>query len=95
MTAKCPRCGRYLERTPSGYLCCPAGHGKLLTEPPAETDGEDAESPPPWDWPEQARRVAKQHARRDNWSGRRWRCECGACTLARLDGFFPRKRVER
>ena len=25
-------CGHYLERTPSGFLACPRGHGKLRTE---------------------------------------------------------------
>jgi hypothetical protein len=96
VTAKCPRCGRYLERTPSDYLCCPAGHGKLLTAPPEHCGAADDDEPvPAWDWPEHARRVAKRHARRDNWLGRRWRCECGACTRARLDGFIPRERIER
>ena len=28
----CVTCGQPLVRTPSGYLACPRGHGKLLTE---------------------------------------------------------------
>ena len=28
----CGECGRPLERTPSGFLACPNGHGKLVTE---------------------------------------------------------------
>jgi hypothetical protein len=113
LTAKCQRCGEYLERTPSGYQTCPRGCGKLVepircpihgvtdspvcrlfAEPDAESDAV-GESLPPWGWPEQARRIAKRHARRDIWEGRRWRCECGACTRARLDGFIPRERVDR
>ena len=30
--SKCCECGENLVETPSGYLCCPQGHGKLLTE---------------------------------------------------------------
>ncbi|MFL5329161.1 MAG: hypothetical protein ACJ8C4_09600 [Gemmataceae bacterium] len=26
---RCPECGDYLAITPSGYLCCPRGHGRL------------------------------------------------------------------
>src|SRR5271168_3803571 len=90
-------CREYLERTPSGYLACPRGHGKLLTEPPAAEpeDLEDDEPAPPLSWPQEARRIARRHARRDNWHGRRWHCRCGACSRARLDGFIPRERVER
>ena len=89
LTEKCRHCAEYLEHTPSGFLACPRGHGKLLTDTPAN----DA---PAWpDWPEYARRIAKRHARRDNWLGTRWRCRCGACNRARLDGFIPRERVER
>ncbi len=25
----CAECGEPMEHTPSGYLCCPNGHGKL------------------------------------------------------------------
>jgi hypothetical protein len=32
----CCVCGAYLVRTPSGYLCCPAGHGKLREAEPTE-----------------------------------------------------------
>ena len=92
LTAKCRECGEYLERTPSGYLACPRGHGKLLTEAPA--DEAPADEPAP-SWSEQARRIAKGHAARDNWLGRRWHCQCGACRRARLDGFIPRQRIDR
>jgi hypothetical protein len=100
VTVRCEQCREYLERTPSGYLACPRGHGKLLTEPPAAepdaADAADADEPAPAsDWPRQARQIAKRHARRDNWHGGRWRCRCGACSRARLDGFIPRERVER
>lgn len=30
----CAECGRPLERTPDGWLCCPKGHGKLI--PPVD-----------------------------------------------------------
>lgn len=33
----CATCGRRMVRTPSGYVACPAGHGRLL----AETDCPD------------------------------------------------------
>lgn len=26
----CDCCGEPMERTPSGYLCCPRGHGRLI-----------------------------------------------------------------
>jgi hypothetical protein len=82
----CRECGEFMERTPSGFLACTRGHGKLLSE----TSGESADG-----WPEQVRRLAKRHARRDNWLGTRWRCQCGACNRARLDGFIPCQRIER
>jgi hypothetical protein len=92
LTATCRKCGEYLERTPSSYLACPRGHGKLLTEAAAEPeDLEDDQPAPASDWPQQARQIAKRHARRDNWHGRRWHCQCGACSRARLDGFLPRE----
>ncbi len=28
----CEECGRPLERTPGGFMTCPAGHGKLCEE---------------------------------------------------------------
>ncbi|MFL5329895.1 MAG: hypothetical protein ACJ8C4_13380 [Gemmataceae bacterium] len=27
---QCVECGNTLTRTPSGYLCCPRGHGRLI-----------------------------------------------------------------
>jgi hypothetical protein len=35
----CGECGKFLARTPSGWLCCPRGHGKLTCE---EEPGEDS-----------------------------------------------------
>jgi hypothetical protein len=49
MWLRCQVCGRFLERTPSGYLACPAGHGRLLRE--AESDPQPADD---WDWPDAA-----------------------------------------
>jgi hypothetical protein len=90
---RCEECGRLLVRTPSGYLACPRGHGKLLTEAVTEPEGDedDDEPTPPHPWPVEARLIAKRHAARDNWHGRRWHCRCGACRRARLDGFIPRE----
>lgn len=89
---RCPVCDRHLVETESGYLSCPMAHGKLrpalVSEQP---DDEDDEPVPPLPWPREARRIAKLHANRDNFEGRRWRCTCGACTRARLDGFVPRE----
>jgi hypothetical protein len=31
---RCGECGHYLTRTPSGFLACPLGHGKLILETP-------------------------------------------------------------
>ena len=87
----CPDCGRELVPTESGFVCCPRGHGKLVPD----RSPDDDESVPPRTWPVEARRIAKRHARRDNWLGRRWRCGCGACEQARRDGFIPRERIDR
>ena len=46
-------------------------------------------------WHLEARRIAKRHAATDNWLGRRWSCECGACRTARRDGFLPRESISR
>ncbi len=35
----CEECGEALERTGSGYICCPNGHGGLREDGPTE-DGE-------------------------------------------------------
>jgi hypothetical protein len=45
---RCRECGHYLQRTRSGYLACPLGHGKLIRE--FETDPEPAN----WDWSDAA-----------------------------------------
>jgi hypothetical protein len=101
LTATCELCGAHLERTPSGYQTCP--HGCLPLRP---IDGprpvplgaavvRPAAPPATREWSEQARRIARKHVARDNWHGRRWRCECGACSRARLDGFTPRERIDR
>jgi hypothetical protein len=80
-------------RTESGYLSCPMAHGKLLTEAAEPEEDEDDAPAPASDWPRQARQIAKRHAERDNWHGRRWHCRCGACQRARMAGFVP--RIER
>lgn len=38
-------CGEPLTRTPSGFLCCPLGHGKLMeaANDPRRWDGDDAD----------------------------------------------------
>jgi hypothetical protein len=41
---RCRHCGRFLARTPSGFLACPMGHGKLLRE---ATDPQSADE---WEW---------------------------------------------
>jgi hypothetical protein len=40
---RCTECGQQLVPTPSGYLACPQGHGKLIaqeptTEPPGTVE---------------------------------------------------------
>ncbi len=30
----CSVCGRIMINTPSGYICCPVGHGRLLVAIP-------------------------------------------------------------
>jgi hypothetical protein len=50
-------------------------------------DDQNDEPTPLLRWPDEARRIAMRHARRDNWLGRRWHCRCGACSRARSDGL--------
>jgi hypothetical protein len=40
---RCGECGHYLTRTPSGYLACPLGHGKLIreTDSDPQPEGDD------------------------------------------------------
>jgi hypothetical protein len=38
----CCTCGRPMVRTESGYLCCPAGHGKLIAEEVEDGDPDPA-----------------------------------------------------
>jgi hypothetical protein len=82
---RCTVCQSFLVRTASGYLCCPRGHGKLLTK--AVDDSEPAKDIEPAEdckpWPVQAHAVAKLHAKRETWLWGRWRCICGACRLTR------------
>jgi hypothetical protein len=87
----CSACGRPMVRTASGYLSCPMAHGKLKAEPVDDPEPDD-EPTPPLPWPQEARRIARLHARRDNYVGLRWRCQCGACSRTRPDGFVPRER---
>lgn len=35
----CCTCGEPLEETPSGYVTCPAGHGRLRAESVSEPNG--------------------------------------------------------
>jgi hypothetical protein len=41
---RCEDCGHYLTRTPSGYLACPLGHGKLIRETPDDPQPADESS---------------------------------------------------
>ncbi len=43
LRCEAPGCGAYLVETPSGFVCCPKGHGKLIARDQA---GDDA---PLWD----------------------------------------------
>lgn len=36
--ALCQECGRAMEKTESGFLVCPAGHGRLHAEPRPDDD---------------------------------------------------------
>lgn len=36
----CGECGAPMEETPSGFICCPNGHGKLSVEAPEVHDTE-------------------------------------------------------
>src|SRR5262245_40094798 len=83
----CCECGRLLVRIESGYLCCPAGHGRLIgegsTEP--EQDDEDQEARPADPWKRYAAAVARRHSKRARWLA--WRpCQCGACRFTRRVG---------
>jgi hypothetical protein len=91
----CSECGRELVETESDYHCCPVGHGKLLTPATADEQDDGDETRPASTWSQQVRRIAKCHAARDNLHGRRWRCGCGACSVARLDGCTPREHLAR
>jgi hypothetical protein len=39
---RCEHCGHYLARTPSGFLACPLGHGKLIDD---SDDPKDCQQP--------------------------------------------------
>jgi hypothetical protein len=41
---QCEECGHYLTRTPSGFLACPLGHGKLIRETPDDPQPADESS---------------------------------------------------
>jgi hypothetical protein len=82
----CCTCGRPLVRTESGYLCCSAGHGRLIdesvTEPDEDEEDEEGSADP---WERYAPAVARRHAKRTEWLG--WEpCECGACRFTRRTG---------
>lgn len=89
----CCTCGRAMVRTESGFLCCPAGHGKLLDEgatgePDDQDDGDQDDNGMgptmaahlPWD--RYARIVARRHRRRAAYY-RMPACQCGACRFTR------------
>jgi hypothetical protein len=86
---RCSVCHSFLVRTGSDYLCCPRGHGKLLTEAvESNATTEDFYEPVPWDVA--ARRTARRHARRQRWLRDPEPCGCGACRHARaLDAPRP------
>jgi hypothetical protein len=79
----CSACGAFLVRTVSGFLCCPRGHGKLLTEAVPDPEAVEAETDDVEPWPVEALAIAKQHAKRDRWLWGRSRCICGACRFTR------------
>jgi hypothetical protein len=92
---RCSVCQSFLVRTGSDYLCCPRGHGKLITEavaddePADHADGQYAPYEPiPWDVA--ARRTARRHARRQRWLHDPQPCGCGACRHARALDAPPR-----
>src|SRR5262249_27499642 len=79
----CCTCGRPMVRTASDYLCCPAGHGKLIDERATEPDDEEQDVNRGADrWAIEAALIAERHAARTAWLA--WEpCECGACRLIR------------
>ena len=78
----CCTCGRPMVRTESGYLCCPAGHGKLIDEGATAGDVDQDDGDHADDWPDVAAIVAEQHAARAKWLGHP-ECNCGACRFTR------------
>ena len=48
VAVRCPECGHWLERTPSGFLACPRGHGRLVRLPGDPQPADD------WGWPDAA-----------------------------------------
>jgi hypothetical protein len=79
----CCTCARLMVRTESGYLCCPAGHGRLIDEGVPEPDQDDENVAGLADaWEQYAAAVARRHAKSARWLG--WRpCRCGACRFTR------------
>jgi hypothetical protein len=41
---RCRECGHYLARTPSGFLACPLGHGRLVRETDDDPQPQDETS---------------------------------------------------
>jgi hypothetical protein len=91
---KCCTCHRPMVRTDSGYLCCPAGHGRLIDERATDrgSDQDDHDAADLDDgmgptrsahlpWRRFARMVARRHRRRAAFY-RMPPCTCGACTYA-------------
>jgi hypothetical protein len=44
---RCEDCGHFLTRTPSGFLACPLGYGRLIREAPDDPQPEDETA---WQW---------------------------------------------
>jgi hypothetical protein len=97
----CRTCDRPMVRTASGYLCCPAGHGKLIDEGATDRapdqddqDGADLDDvmgptrSAHLPWPRYAWMVACRHRRRAAFY-QIPPCTCGACMYSaarRIDG---------
>ena len=92
----CCTCGRPMVRTESGFLCCPAGHGKLIGEgatgepdDPDDGDQDDDGMGPTMaahlPWERYARIVARCHRRRAAFY-RMAACQCCACRFTRRLG---------
>jgi hypothetical protein len=78
----CCTCGRPMVRTDSGFLCCTAGHGKLIDEGAMAADREDEGQDDGDRWEFEAAVIAHRHDRRARWLDHP-ACQCGACRFTR------------